>query len=226
MRKKITPEVPEGSGWSKLDLTQLSSTKLKSIALGSDSAWAVDTDGQAWMRLGSLRPEQISADSIPVWIPIENGPKLQQIVVSASVHIVWALGEDKKVYVRQGVFPDFRLGLDWVPVTGIEDVGSLSASETSVWALTCRGEVYKRSGIGQSNFIGDCWTRIPTGEVAMTGLSVSTCDQPFVMDMSGQVRELEKHLISISVPKLMRRFSRRIPEVTDEQVEGGWAIVE
>lgn len=45
MRGGITPSSPEGVCWKKLDLTQLKDTTIVSLSLSSDSAWAVDKDG-------------------------------------------------------------------------------------------------------------------------------------------------------------------------------------
>ena len=33
---------------------------------------------------------------------------------SASGRIVWALDNEQNVYVREGIFPDFRQGVDWL----------------------------------------------------------------------------------------------------------------
>jgi len=36
------------------------------------------------------------------------------VYASASGRIVWAIDNDSNVFVREGIFPDFRQGVDWV----------------------------------------------------------------------------------------------------------------
>lgn len=181
------------------------------------------------MRLGPLKPEQCR-DALPVWLPVENSictaqPKLEHIAVSTSLHIVWALDSNRRVYVRQGIFPELRLGLDWMLVDGLEDVSAISASENCLWALTASGQIFKRLGIDSKNFVGDTWQRVPTDESVMTDLSVSTCDNAFALDKAGHVLRLRRTMISLSIPKV-KEFSRQMPEVTQDNIDGGWAVVD
>ena len=37
-----------------------------------------------------------------------------RVYTSASGRIVWALDNEQNVYVREGIFPDFRQGVDWL----------------------------------------------------------------------------------------------------------------
>ena len=255
IRKGITLSSPEGKDWVKLDLTQLNvrlkilnfrvkkceyniyiyfqNIQLKCISLGSDMVWAVDVNGSVWMRLGSLKPE---SSQLPVWIPVENSvgetPKFETVTVSAAIHIVWAIDENKSIYVRQGIFPDSSLGISWVQVPGIadrngvmEDIVTLTASENSVWALTASGLLYKRSGISSSNFIGEAWHRMPS-RTLFTNVSVSVCDTPYVLDASGKIAELQMGDISLSLPKVRGKGHQIGPTICEENVEDDWAMVE
>lgn len=65
--------VLEGNGWKELNLDQLASSgvSLSHISLSSDAAWAVDTKGAVWLRLGPVGPP--GDESLPVWIPVDGG---------------------------------------------------------------------------------------------------------------------------------------------------------
>lgn len=43
-------------------------------------------------------------------------------------------------------------------------------SASAVWALSVEGDVYRRHGITQNNYIGDYWKKIPGSVEALTGL--------------------------------------------------------
>ena len=159
---------PEGVTWKQLNLAQLSKdeVRLVNLSLSSDAVWAVDATGAVWMRLGPLTPP--TGDCVPVWIPVDGGatPRgsetieskifFTRVYASASGRIVWALDNEQNVYVRTGVFPDFRQGLDWMLVSGMTAI-SLTVSDSSVWALSPAGLVYKRVGVTENNYIGEAW---------------------------------------------------------------------
>ncbi len=62
----------------------------------------------------------------------------------------------QNVYVREGIFPDVRQGLDWLLVSGMTAI-ALSVSDVTVWALSAAGQIYKRIGITENNYIGEAW---------------------------------------------------------------------
>lgn len=88
--------------------------------------------------------------------------------------MVWALDNKNNVYVRQAVFPDFPLGTSWVHVPGVQAV-NLSLSSSAVWALTPTGEMYRRCGINNVNFAGDCWKKLPGSATYITGEQNTNC---------------------------------------------------
>ena len=83
-----------GRNWVALPLGQLQGTRLLSISLGQDQAWAVDDEGGVHMMLGSLLPPPSHA--APAWIPVEHGQgeitegaQLVQVICSGQVIKVW-----------------------------------------------------------------------------------------------------------------------------------------
>jgi hypothetical protein len=235
-------EKPEGKSWVKLDMRQLQSegVTLQHLALGADdAAWAVDNTGNAWLRLGKLAAagSKNSSGAVPAWIPIEAAAatsalttpsdrtaiRLTKICASSSYHVVWALDFQRNVYVREGIFPDFRLGVDWVNVGGVNAV-SICASATAVWALSAAGRVFTRRGITSSNFIGDFWQEVCVPAVGIiTALSVSSCNKAYAIDCAGSVLELAHEEISLTkAPKI----KAAVAKVSPDNVEGGWALVD
>lgn len=45
-----------------------------------------------------------------------------QVFVGPQTYMVWALDNKRNIYVREGIFNDFQLGIGWVLVSGIEAV--------------------------------------------------------------------------------------------------------
>ena len=73
------------------------------------------------------------------------------MVASSALHMVWASDSEGLLHVREGIFPDFRLGTSWVSVPGLGDaVAGLCASDRAVYALTGgAGRVFKRARISE-----------------------------------------------------------------------------
>ena len=110
------------------------------------------------MRLGSL--ELPPPHAIPVWLALDmereveeelgEGGRMVEVVCSSGGYMVWA---------RVGVYPDLPLGTGWVPVTGLA-VTRLALSRTSVWALALSGQVYRRTGLSYTDWLGDSWQAV------------------------------------------------------------------
>ncbi len=265
VRSGITAEIEEGESWQQLDLSQLAKdgggAQLQSLSVGSDVAWATDADGKVWMRLGPVSAASVAdGQAVPVWIPVDGSGgeggrpfKFAKVTASTSMHIVWAVDFEGRVFVRDGIFPDFRLGIDWVPVPGPdgdEAVVSVSASDSSVWVLTASGRAFSRAGITPTNFIGDYWRQSPpvppttakshpegapgtssstshTSSV-LTLLSATVCDSVYAVDSSGTTVELREESVSLSHPKVSRYCTSpdgAPPKIADESVENGWTVV-
>ena len=93
--------------------------------LSSDSAWAVDSAGKVWMRLGDISSAlDRETGAVPVWIPVESASGVastaaafSRVSASCSGQMVWAVGmaeDGGQVYARLGIYADFRLGVEWV----------------------------------------------------------------------------------------------------------------
>ena len=90
----------------------------------SDSAWAVDSAGKVWMRLGDISSAlDRETGAVPVWIPVESASgssttvAFSRVSASCSGQMVWAVGAEEdggQVYARLGIYADFRLGVEWV----------------------------------------------------------------------------------------------------------------
>ena len=63
--------------------------------------------------------------------------------------MVWSRDSRQGVWARVGLYPD-------LPVTGLA-VTRLALSRTSVWALALSGQVYWRTGLSSTDWLGDSW---------------------------------------------------------------------
>ncbi|TRY79613.1 hypothetical protein TCAL_12625 [Tigriopus californicus] len=196
IRTDIRPILPEGADWLKLDMTQLvGTTKLEHIAMGTDVIWALDSNGQVWLRLGSVGPNEV----IPAWVALEDSDlKLARIASSSSIHMVWAIDTDQRVVVREGIYPDFRHGAAWTHVDGVERVVDIIASHAYIWVLTQDGSFFRRSGITEANVRGEFWEMVSLHSHTLTSVSVTVCDKPFALDKRGRIIALNDVEICLS----------------------------
>ena len=74
----------------------------------------------------------------------------------------------------------------WIHVTGVLVV-SLAMSRSTVWALSAAGQIYRRRGVAETNWVGDTWTRV-CGQA--TCLTVGQCDTVWIVDNAGHVKQL------------------------------------
>ncbi|KAK7081500.1 hypothetical protein SK128_009892, partial [Halocaridina rubra] len=85
--------------------------------------WGVDTRGGVYMRQGPLSPP--SPESLPpAWIqvdpvPLKGNAVFTKVYVGMKIHMVWAVDSNRRVYVREAIFPEIPIGLSWVPVAGL-----------------------------------------------------------------------------------------------------------
>eukprot|EP00095_Tigriopus_kingsejongensis_P003877 maker-scaffold387_size188669-snap-gene-0.19 protein:Tk03877 transcript:maker-scaffold387_size188669-snap-gene-0.19-mRNA-1 annotation:"wd repeat-containing protein cg11141" len=189
IRTGIRPAQSEGLAWEKLDMSQLegSGDKLEHIALGWDVVWALDTTGSVWFRLGSLLPE----DMVPAWVQLEDSSqRFLRISCSASIHMVWAIDHEHQVFVRDGIYPDFRQGVGWIQVGGIGNAVDIVASDSFIWVLTLEGALHRRTGITKANFLGEVWESIPLMGATLTSISATFCDTAIGVDKRGRIIKL------------------------------------
>merc|ERR1719347_89143 len=99
-----------GTSWKKLNLSQIQDTRLKSISLATEKVWVVGSDGQIFLRLGSLAPPPSHA--CPAWVPIDSGFNVhfEKIVCSPEGDKVWALDTSHGIYAREGIYEEHPVG--------------------------------------------------------------------------------------------------------------------
>ncbi|CAB3373759.1 Hypothetical predicted protein [Cloeon dipterum] len=189
IRQGLSEQNTAGSGWKELDLAQIKSTAhFDYISCGIDTIWACDTTGSIYMAVGSAHDLK-ACDFSPCWIQVEDDVMKEEdvhflkVVAGCMAYMVWALDNKNNVYVREAVFPDFPLGTGWVIVPGVEAV-NLTISATGVWVLTPNGEIYRRCGISDVNFIGDFWKKLPG---SATYLTVSADDKVSAVDQESRI---------------------------------------
>ena len=188
--------------------------------------WAVEEAGQVYIRLGSL--ELPPPHAIPVWLALDRereveeelgeGGRMVEVVCSSGGHMVWARDSRQGVWVRVGVYPDLPLGTGWVPVTGLA-VTRLALSRTSVWALALSGQVYRRTGLSSTDWLGDSWQAVSgwDSDSRAVDLSVGQCDTVWTVGQGGDIRQLEVRETQVS-PSLYTDLS--LTEDTD------WTIIQ
>ena len=115
--------------------------------------------------------------------------------------MVWARDSRQGVWARVGVYPDLPLGTGWVPVTGLA-VTRLALSRTSVWALALSGQVYRRTGLSSTDWVGDSWQAVSGWESdsRAVDLSVGQCDTVWTVGQCGDIRQLEVRETQVSPP--------------------------
>ena len=194
-RQALTTEVPEGISFDYIELsTQLHDTKLRHVACGKRSVWAVDTHGVPHFRFG-VHAREPGTGMSPAWVPVEDNPcPLLKIAVSPDDWLVWACDENYNVYVRTGVTIDFPVGRKWESIPG-ERVKELCASNEKVYALSQSGELLCRYGITESNVQGNYWRKMPGKYEHIT---VGEFGDLWTMDSKGQVWKQEWKVMTVA----------------------------
>ncbi|XP_069951775.1 tectonin beta-propeller repeat-containing protein 2 isoform X2 [Cherax quadricarinatus] len=182
IRLGLSAKSLHGSHWQQLDLNQ------------------IDTRGGVYMRQGPLTPT--SGSLPPAWIQVDpvtlkGNAVFTKVFVGMKLHMVWAVDSSRRVYVREAIFPELPIGLSWVPVAGLLAL-NLSISDNEVFALTPSGEVFKRIGVTNTNYIGDAWQKIP-GNLAK--ISATVDNFLWGLDNDGHLCQHEKFQISEELPK-------------------------
>ncbi|XP_060685235.1 tectonin beta-propeller repeat-containing protein 2 isoform X1 [Hemiscyllium ocellatum] len=189
--RTLSENCPSGMHWTKLDLTQLGSIKLSSLACGGQHVWACDVDGIIYFRVGTqpLNPSMM----LPAWITIEPpeqinfiqsncckvnedcdlklnrplGTQLINIYSSPNDQMVWAVDSRGNVHVRLGITEAMPVGTDWEHVPGLQ-ASQLTVSYRTVWVRCSNGDIARRYGITNKNPAGDYWKKIPGNVICLT----------------------------------------------------------
>ena len=108
--------------------------------------------------------------------------------------MVWSRDSRQGVWARVGLYPD-------LPVTGLA-VTRLALSRTSVWALALSGQVYRRTGLSSTDWLGDSWQAVSGWESysRAVDLSVGQCDTVWTVGQCGDIRQLEVRETQVSPP--------------------------
>ena len=152
-------------------------------------AWAIDTEGGSWLRLGGLEPPP--SHVAPAWLRVEGEPcSLVQVASSPSGDRVWARDRVGGVWVREAVYPELPCGTGWVAVSGLA-AAWLEVSRHSVWVLAPGGRLYRRLGLEETDWVGRAWQEVPgpRGQVVVA-LSAGQCDTLWALDSTGGVHQL------------------------------------
>uniref|UniRef100_UPI00398F2F32 tectonin beta-propeller repeat-containing protein 2 n=1 Tax=Pristiophorus japonicus TaxID=55135 RepID=UPI00398F2F32 len=184
--RTLSENCPSGMHWTKLDLTQLGSIKLASLACGGQHVWACDVDGMIYFRVGT-QPLN-SSMMLPAWITIEPpeqplGTQLISIYSSPNDQMLWAIDSRANVHVRVGITEAMPVGTDWEHVPGLQ-ASQLAVSNRTVWVRCFNGDVARRYGITNKNPAGDYWKKIP-GNV--TCLTVTPQDELWAISTGGSL---------------------------------------
>ncbi|KAL1457969.1 hypothetical protein WDU94_008147 [Cyamophila willieti] len=192
IRLGISTLNPTGLKWKKLPLEQFDSENIKvgDLSCACGTVWVCSTRGNVYMTLIPLDEDR---EQIPAWIPAEGaalpGCSFSRIFIGPHANMVWALDNKSNVYVREGIYHDYQLGVNWLFVPGLQAT-HLTISHSGVWALS-RDTVHQRVGVSPTNFIGAYWQRVP-GRVSL--LSSSLDDQLY-----GARNEVALRLRSVQV---------------------------
>ena len=147
----------------------------------------------------------------PVWLPLDSEREVEEelgeegrmveVVCSSGGRMVWARDSRQGVWARVGVYPDLPLGTGWVAVTGLA-VTRLAVSRTSVWALGLSGQVYRRTGLSHTHWLGDSWQAVSgwDSDTRAVDLSVGQCDSVWSLDQAGIISQLEVRETEVSPP--------------------------
>ncbi|XP_062587133.1 tectonin beta-propeller repeat-containing protein 2-like, partial [Saccostrea cucullata] len=222
IRNGIRSSNPQGSGWCKLDLTQLGDTVLTSISCGTVHVWAVDTQGVVYQRIGVKAPTSHSLNA--AWLPVDMGRQTSTVFTNIATgpkdFMVWAIDNRRQVYARKGVTEDMPIGEDWIHVPGTLAT-QLTVSKKCVWALNPNGEILCRFGISMKNPTGDYWRKVPG---VFDQISVSHSDQMWAVSQEGQLhRRFTKYLNKNSASDQDKLLPKR--SSTSISSDDGWELL-
>ncbi|XP_027272412.1 tectonin beta-propeller repeat-containing protein 2 isoform X1 [Cricetulus griseus] len=182
--RTLSKSCPTGMHWTRLDLSQLGTVRLTSLACGNQHVWACDSKGGVYFRVGTqpLNPSLM----LPAWIMIEPpvqpaGVTLVSVHSSPNDQMLWALDSRWNVHVRTGITEEMPVGTDWEHVPGLQAC-QLALSTRTVWARCPNGDLARRYGITDKNPAGDYWKKIP-GSVSF--FTVTSSDELWAVGSPG-----------------------------------------
>lgn len=216
--RTLSKSCPTGMHWTKLDLSQLGTVRLTSLACGNQHIWACDSRGGVYFRVGTqpLNPSLM----LPAWIMIEPPVQLAGVTL-VSVHsspndqMLWALDSRWNVHVRTGITEEMPVGTDWEHVPGLQAC-QLALSTRTVWARCPNGDLARRYGITDKNPAGDYWKKIP-GSVSC--FTVTSSDELWAVGSSGCLLQRLTKTFSHSHNPQNSQVASSHPEELEEEWE-------
>nr|XP_026689605.1 tectonin beta-propeller repeat-containing protein 2-like isoform X2 [Ciona intestinalis] len=123
VRSGISNEYLEGKSWERVEYNNQLDVKMLHISCGSQYVWAVDTNGEVYMRVGVTVTDDHTTMT-PAWLSLGNSPfnasgsKFIQVVCGPSDNNVWAVDNLGKVFIRTQITNECPVGEDWKIVEG------------------------------------------------------------------------------------------------------------
>ncbi|KAM6171523.1 tectonin beta-propeller repeat-containing protein 2 [Erethizon dorsatum] len=219
--RTLSKSCPTGMHWTKLDLSQLGTVKLTSLACGNQHIWACDSRGGVYFRVGTqpLNPSLM----LPAWITIEPpiqpaGVTLVSVYASPNDQMLWALDSRWNVHVRTGITEEMPVGTNWEHVPGLQAC-QLALSTRTVWARCPNGDLARRYGVTDKNPAGDYWKKIPGNALCFT---VTSSDELWAVGPPGYLLQ-----------RLTRTFSHihgtlrssQVAAPHPEDLEDEWEVI-
>lgn len=218
--RTLSKSCPTGMHWTKLDLSQLGTIRLNSLACGNQHIWACDSRGGVYFRVGTqpLNPSLM----LPAWIMIEPpvqpaGVTLVSVHSSPNDQMLWALDSRWNVYVRTGITEEMPVGTDWEHVPGLQAC-QLALSTRTVWARCPNGDLARRYGITDKNPAGDYWKKIP-GSVSC--FTVTSSDELWAVGSHGYLLQRLTKTFSHSYNTQNSQVATSHPE----DLEDEWEVI-
>ncbi|XP_051007592.1 tectonin beta-propeller repeat-containing protein 2 [Acomys russatus] len=218
--RTLSKSCPTGMHWTKLDLSQLGTVRLSSLACGKQHIWACDSRGGVYFRVGTqpLNPSLM----LPAWIMIEPpvqpaGVTLVSIYSSPNDQMLWALDSRWNVHVRTGITEGMPVGTDWEHVPGLQAC-QLALSTRTVWARCPNGDLARRYGITDKNPAGDYWKKLP-GSVSC--FTVTSSDELWAVGSHGYLLQRLTKTFSHSHSTQSRQAATSHPE----DLEDEWEVI-
>jgi len=158
------------------------------VSCGSESVWALDTNGKLFFRLGVTETSN-SANLTSAWLPVDTpaGRKVTQIACGPSDFNVWCVDSAGNVFVRLGLGPSMLIGNSWQPVEGAL-LKTLVLSNHALWGLCSDGTIIGRQ---LDDITGDFWNTIPG---CFKQLAVTPQDEMWAINSNEELRYCHKSL--------------------------------
>ncbi|CAH6852377.1 Tecpr2 [Phodopus roborovskii] len=141
--RTLSRSCPTGMHWTRLDLSQLGTVRLTSLACGNQHVWACDSRGGIYFRVGTqpLNPSLM----LPAWIMIEPPVqvRLQACQLALSTRTVWARCPNGDLARRYGITDKNPAGDYWKKIPGSVSCFTVTSSD-ELWAVAPPGYLLQR----------------------------------------------------------------------------------